>query len=168
MKNNVFSRRSVRTYKEERVPREVIHELLKAGMQAPSAHNQQPWRFFVVEDPGVIKKLSQAGSHAVMLQSAPLAIVLFADPARFVVKDYWPQDLSAAATTMLLEAVDLGYGGCWIGVYPDAHKMSHALESLGVEGDLIPFAILSLGKPRNQVLPKERYDGERVQWIKEG
>ena len=46
----VFKRKSVRKYTDEKVPDEVIENLLKAGMQAPSACNQQAWEFIVVSD----------------------------------------------------------------------------------------------------------------------
>lgn len=164
MTNNIFKRRSVRTYQDERIPKETIEKLLRAAMQAPSAHNQQPWKFIVVEKKEMIVELSKAGKHAVMLEKAPLVIVLLADPDYFVVEPFWPQDLSACATTVLLEAVDQGYGGCWIGVYPDEKKVAHAKEVLGLEKE-IPFAILSLGKPLKEIAPKDRYDETRVRWI---
>ena len=133
MTNSIFKRRSVRTYQDEKIPKEMIEKFLRAAMQAPSAHNQQPWKFIVVEKKEKIVELSKAGKHAVMLEKAPLAMVLLADPEYFVVEPFWPQDLSACATTMLLEAVDQGYGGCWIGVYPDEKKMAHAKEVLGLD-----------------------------------
>lgn len=165
MKNIVFRRRSVRTYQDEEVPKDVIESLLRAAMQAPSAHNQQPWQYVVVRKKEVIEELAEAGPHAVMLKNSPLAIVLLADPDEFVMEHFWPQDLAASATTLLLQAVDQGYGGCWIGVYPEEDKMEHAKTVLGIKSDLIPFAILSLGKPRKEVIPRDCYDEGKIQWI---
>ena len=48
--NSIFHRISVRKYEDRPVEKEKIMEILKAGMQAPSACNQQPWEFFVVTD----------------------------------------------------------------------------------------------------------------------
>jgi F420 biosynthesis protein FbiB-like protein len=45
----IFQRRSIRRYRREPVPREVIQDILEAAAWAPSAHNRQPWRFAVVE-----------------------------------------------------------------------------------------------------------------------
>ena len=57
----IFKRKSVRKYRDERVPDELIENLLKAAMQAPSACNAQPWEFIVVskkEDKETISKIS--------------------------------------------------------------------------------------------------------------
>ena len=58
----IFNRRSIRKYEEKPVEKEKIEKLLRAAMQAPSAANQQPWEFIVVEDKTGLKKLSETGS----------------------------------------------------------------------------------------------------------
>lgn len=57
--NSIFHRISVRKYEDKPVEKEKIMEILKAGMQAPSACNQQPWEFYVVTDKEKIQKLSK-------------------------------------------------------------------------------------------------------------
>ena len=52
-------RRSIRRYKDQPVEQEKIEKLLRAAMQAPSAANQQPWEFIVVQDEKYLKKLSE-------------------------------------------------------------------------------------------------------------
>lgn len=47
---NIFHRVSIRKYEDKPVEKEKILQILKAGMQAPSARNQQPWEFYVVTD----------------------------------------------------------------------------------------------------------------------
>jgi NADPH-dependent glutamate synthase beta subunit-like oxidoreductase/nitroreductase len=54
----VYTRRSVRVYKKDQVPKELIHRVLEAGRFAPSAGNSQPWQFLVVQDK---KKLDELG-----------------------------------------------------------------------------------------------------------
>lgn len=53
------SRRSVRRFRPEAPGREVLTRLIEAAITAPSASNKQPWRFFVVENPGLIARLAQ-------------------------------------------------------------------------------------------------------------
>lgn len=53
-------RRSIRRYRPEPVPAEVIHWVLEAATAAPSAHNRQPWRFVVIESPSHKEKLARA------------------------------------------------------------------------------------------------------------
>ena len=48
--NEIFSRVSIRKFTNQPVEREKIVTMLRAAMQAPSAHNQQPWEFYVVSD----------------------------------------------------------------------------------------------------------------------
>ena len=54
--NSIFHRISVRKYEDRPVEKEKIMEILRAGMQAPSACNQQPWEFYVVTDKEKIQK----------------------------------------------------------------------------------------------------------------
>jgi F420 biosynthesis protein FbiB-like protein len=56
---NLYTRRSVRSYKPTDVPDDVIRELIKAGTYAPSAHNFQPWRFVVIKNREMIARLSE-------------------------------------------------------------------------------------------------------------
>ena len=51
----IASRRSHRAYQAEQLPEEVLEKILKAGLEAPSARNHQPWHFAVVQDPAVIQ-----------------------------------------------------------------------------------------------------------------
>ena len=73
---SIFKRRSVRRYTDRKVEKEKIDRMLRAAMQAPSACNQQPWEFLVVEDKATIEKLAKFSPYARMLLEAPLAIVI--------------------------------------------------------------------------------------------
>ncbi len=57
-------RRSVRKYQARPVPEELIREVLEAAGWAPSAHNAQPWRFIVLSDPQVKRRLAEAMAEA--------------------------------------------------------------------------------------------------------
>ena len=57
--NEIFARRSIRKFLPTMVEDEKIEQLLRAGMAAPSAGNQQPWEFYVVRDKRVIQDLSR-------------------------------------------------------------------------------------------------------------
>lgn len=61
----IRSRRSVRRYRPEKPPREVIEKLLEMAACAPSASNKQPWRFFVADDAALIARMAQAVEQAV-------------------------------------------------------------------------------------------------------
>ena len=61
---NIFHRVSIRKYEDKPVEKEKILQILKAGMQAPSACNQQPWEFYVVTDKEKIRELSKATPYS--------------------------------------------------------------------------------------------------------
>ena len=56
----IKKRRSVRKYLPRIVPREAVLEVLVAASWAPSAHNSQPWRFIILENPSVKRELAEA------------------------------------------------------------------------------------------------------------
>ena len=68
--NSIFHRISVRKYEDKPVEKEKIMEILKAGMQAPSACNQQPWEFYVVEDKEALKLLPLLAKEAAKFTTA--------------------------------------------------------------------------------------------------
>ncbi len=72
---NLFHRVSIRKYQDKPVRKEDITEILRAGMQAPSAGNQQPWEFYVVTDKDVIAQLAKVSPYAGCAAVAPAVIV---------------------------------------------------------------------------------------------
>ena len=73
--DTIFHRISVRKFTEQKVEQEKIEKILSAGMQAPSAANQQPWEFYVVTNQELLKKLSTSSPYAGPAAGAPAAIV---------------------------------------------------------------------------------------------
>ena len=73
--NSIFHRISVRKYEDRPVEKNKIIQILKAGMQAPSACNQQPWEFYVVTDKEKIQKLSKVTPYTGCATGAPVVIV---------------------------------------------------------------------------------------------
>ena len=75
------SRRSIRTFTPEPVPRADVLEILRIAGLAPSANNLQPWRFVVVRDPALKERLAEAAYGQRQVRSAPAIIVLYSDMA---------------------------------------------------------------------------------------
>ena len=75
----IMGRRSIRKYTGEKIPEEDITLLLKAAMNAPSAHNKQPWHFIVVDDRKVLDKVPEYHGYSKMLENASHAIVVLGD-----------------------------------------------------------------------------------------
>jgi nitroreductase len=71
--------RSVRRYKDEPVPDQIISVLLEAARRAPSWENVQPWHFVAVRDPGTKEKLSKLALNQKQVLKAPVVIACFGD-----------------------------------------------------------------------------------------
>lgn len=112
-------RRSVRRYRPDPVPDELVAQILEAGRWSPSAVNSQPWEFIVVRDPQVKQALYDlagvAGLKWKHLLTAPLVIVITARK----LTPYSRDDCLLAAQNMMLCATDLGLGTCYIGGFSE-------------------------------------------------
>ncbi|MBS0000937.1 MAG: nitroreductase family protein, partial [Cyclobacteriaceae bacterium] len=105
---NIYARRSIRRYKDTPVPDEKIRQVIKAGMNAPSAGNEQPWHFVIINDRNILNGIAGFHPFAQMAREAPVAILVCGEPALEKHRDLWVQDCSAATQNMLLEITDLG------------------------------------------------------------
>ena len=68
----IRTRRSIRTYLDRPVPEELIQKLLAAAMQAPSARNQQPWQFVVIDDRAILANIPEVMPNAPMTGMRPV------------------------------------------------------------------------------------------------
>lgn len=162
--NTIFKRRSVRKFKEMAVENEKIELLLKAGMAAPSAGNQQPWEFYVVKDKDFLKKLAKASPYAGCIEKAPMAIVLCARN-NISMPEYSNIDMSAAAENILLEAVELDLGAVWLGMAPIKERMERVREILALPDSLTAFAIIPIGYAFDSREAANRFDASRVHYV---
>ena len=160
----VKTRRSIRSYTDQAIESEKIEQMLRAGMQAPSAINQQPWEFLVVQDKKTLKALSLISPYAQLVAKASLAIIPLANDDRMKHSDHWQQDLAAATENIFLEAVELGLGAVWLGVAPNEERMEYLRNHFDLTPNLKPFAIISIGYPAkgNENKFVDRYDETRV------
>jgi nitroreductase len=140
-------RRSIRKYTDRRLSRDEIDQILLAGMSAPSAMNQRPWRFVVVTEPETLKTLAGMKQHAQMLLHAPAAFVVCADTANLPAPAMWVQDCAACTENMLLKITELGLGGVWLGTYPKLEQVAFVRDTLGIPVGVEPFAVIACGEP---------------------
>jgi nitroreductase len=153
----IMTRRSIRRYTTEPVSDADIETILRAAMAAPSAGNQQVWRFVVVRDPEVRMRLSEVSQFSGMLAEAPVGIVVCADTREERKIGYWPQDCSAAIENALLAAHSMGLGAVWLGVHPVAERTASVAEIVGLPEGVAPLSILSIGHPAEERPPAGRF-----------
>ncbi|EYE89512.1 NADH dehydrogenase [Fervidicella metallireducens AeB] len=164
----IFNRRSIRKYKDRPVENEKVDKLLRAAMQAPSAGNQQPWEFIVVQEKDNLKKLSGMSPYSKLIADAPVAFVLLANEDRMKFPENWQQDMGAAAQNILLEAVELGLGAVWLGVAPLEDRVNYVKKMFNLQDTLKPYCVIALGYPAEGEENKfiDRYDETRVHFEK--
>ena len=157
-----YKRRSIRKYKDKDVSPEAIDTILKAAMSAPSAGNQQPWHYIIVDDRQIMKEITKFHPHSSMLNTAPKCIIVAADVDLQKYRGYWVQDCSAATQNMLLAIAQLGLGGVWLGVHPVKEREEGIRKLFNLPDNIIPFAIVAFGVPDEEKGPSDRYNPERV------
>ncbi|MDR2109807.1 MAG: nitroreductase family protein [Spirochaetaceae bacterium] len=162
----VFERRSVRNFLNKPVEPEKIERILRAGFEAPSAHNRRPWEFIVITDTAGREAVAAMSPYAGMAAGAAAVIAacanLKAGAAANPEDTWWVQDLSAATENILLQITGEGLGGVWLGWYPDQGRVKAFSETFGLPPHIIPFSVTALGYPAGPVKRADRFDPSRV------
>ncbi len=164
----IHTRRSVRKYTDRQVPRELVTELLRAAMSAPSAVNSQPWIFIVVDDRKLLEEIPTFSPYAAMCREASLAILICGDTTQEKISGFWVQDCSAAIQNLLLAAHDCGLGAVWTGIYPMKDRIEGFRKVFELPEHVIPLALVPVGYPAQEPKPQDRYREEKVYYNKYG
>lgn len=146
LKDCIYQRRSVRKFDKRQIGKEDIIKLIEAAIQAPNACNRQAWKFIWIKDKSVRRFLSFGGSP--VITNAPSGILMiYRNDLSYnshLYKDYI-QSAAAAIQNMLLTAVDMGLGGCWICNLARPGKIR---KKLGIPGNYDVIAYIALGYPQ--------------------
>ncbi|MBC7112520.1 MAG: nitroreductase family protein [Candidatus Methanomethyliales bacterium] len=140
----IITRRSVRSYLPDPIPRMVLERILEAGRLAPSAMNLQPWHFIVVTDKEKRRTLS-SGKFAKFLTEAPVVIVGCGN--EYLSPKWYAIDTAIALENMVIAATNEGLGSCWIGSFDEVEVK----ELLKVPEGYRVVAMLAIGYPRKDV-----------------
>lgn len=160
----IKSRRSIRSFSPTPVAKEMVRALLEAAMSAPSAHNRQPWHFVVIENRDLLDRIPEIHPYAKMVTEATLAILVVGDPSLEHAPGYFVLDCSAAVQNTLLAAHSIGLGAVWVGVYPRQERVVAFRQMFQVPEPLVPFALIPIGHPAQELPPGNRYDEQRIHW----
>jgi nitroreductase len=151
------SRRSIRKFKPQSPPRDLVLKAIDVARFAPSARNSQPWRFIIVEDTEIKSKLASIHIYASPLKNAPLAVVVVChvdeSPTSYML------DCANATIYFLLAVHALGLGAVWIQTLRNIEEIRSIL---GIPENVIPVAIIALGYPDESPSPKPRKPLEEV------
>ena len=150
----IRARRSVRKFKSDAVPEELIERILDAGRWAPSGLNNQPWRFAIVRDRELIKEISKLTHYRRIVLGAQVLIPVFIDTERIYHREKDIQGIGACLQNMLLEIHSLGLGAVWLGEIIRSNLPIKRILGLGDALELM--AVLALGYPDETPQPTRR------------
>lgn len=159
----IFKRRSIRSFvKDEPVEDEKVDMLLKSAMSAPSAGNEQPWHFIVIDDRKILDEVPEIHPYAGMVKSAPLAILVCGDTSLEKHKGFWVQDCSAAIENILLATQGVGLEAVWCGIYPNEARAEAFKEKFVLPENVIPLGIVLIGYSEKEGFKVDRFKEERI------
>ena len=154
------TRRSVRAYLSQPVPRGVIEDIIDCGRLAASANNVQPWEFVAVTDAAMRRKLAQTTDHGRFIADAPVCVVVLCRDTK-----YYLEDGSAATQNILLAARAHGLGACLVA----GDKKRYAADLCKMVGAPDGFRLVSLvamGYPAETPEKPKRALAEVFHWEK--
>jgi len=160
----IFKRHSVRRFTDQKVEDEKIENLLKAGMQAPSACNQQAWEFIVVSKTEDKLAISKMHEYAKPAEKASHLIVTLGNLNGANCHRLIDQDLGACNENILLQATHEGLGAVWLGFHPIEDRTLRLKEYLNIPDNCIPFSVICVGYPAYESEVKLRYDESKVHY----
>jgi nitroreductase len=144
------TRRSVRNYRSDPIPEDVMNNVMNAVRMAPSGSNKQPWKFILVKDPELKDRLQKASNNQIFIGEAPAAIVACGYDVSYNRGGYMGEmtflvDVSIAFTHLVLAARAEGLGTCWLGDFEN----KEVKELLDVPDDWNVVAVTPIGYPRD-------------------
>jgi nitroreductase len=150
----ISARRSIRQYQKRKIDEETLTKVLEAARLAPSASNRQEWRFVVVKDETLVRRIAAAAGQS-FLATAPVIIAGVALGPERVMRCGVPTyavDLAIAMTNITLAATAHGLGTCWIGSF-DQEEVKRVLQ---IPAQYKVVELMPLGYPAENPPAKPR------------
>jgi len=141
----IEQRRSIREFTDQTVGIALLHEIIQAGVWAPSGLNNQPWRFVIVTDATIRARLAEQTHYGHIVLGAPALIGVYLEKEAMydALKD--AQSAGACIQNMLLAAEALGLGAVWLGqILKNKETVGRILE---LSENLDLMAVIALGHP---------------------
>ena len=141
----IRSRRSIRKFKSDEVPEDLIYEILEAGIWAPSGLNNQPWRFIILKDRDFREKISSFTKYSRIITAADFCIAVFYNKPAGYDRDKDLMAIGSCIQNMLLYSFSAGIGSVWLGeILKNKHEINSLLE---VDESCEFMALLAFGIP---------------------
>jgi nitroreductase len=190
----IEARRATRAFTPTPVDDASIQALLRAAVRAPTAMHAEPWAFVVVQDRGVLRRISEraqalaerhrphevkpglvrtASAPSVAVHVFPPAFNIFYDAGTLIVicsrspGPFGAADCWLAAATLMLAATARGLGTCPIGFAMEALQEADLKAALGIPAEVTAVAAVVVGDPAFEVAQTTRRNPEVLRWLRE-
>lgn len=150
----IRERRSVRSYRNKPVDKEILIRILEAARMAPSGNNRQAYKFVVVTDREKREKLARAAYNQSFVAEAPVVIAAVGLTPNKIMEcgiPADPVDVAIALDHITLAAVEEGLGSCWIGAF----HQGEVCKILDIPPQYKVIELLTLGYPADS--PRKKY-----------
>jgi nitroreductase len=181
----IWKRRAIRRYSSKSVEEQVVHALLDAAVQAPSAMNLQPWSFAVIQQTKLLQKLSDqakdfllkdpkwkaASEHGKLPLADPEFDIFYGATTLIVIcakaEGFSPTaDCYLAGQNLMLAAYSMGLGTCPIGFARDVLQNKSWTKNLEIPEDSIPVFPIIVGYPLGATPTVKRDPPHILSWIR--
>jgi len=174
----IYKRRAVRSYLPQKPSRELVMSLLAAAVQAPSAMNEEPWAFTVIQDPQLLREISDAAKALMAPELRKKLTGLFKSPDYNIfynagtliviyaglVGTYAEADCWLAAENLMLAACAVGLGTCVIGLASAILNTPPWKRKLGTPENLTAYVPLIVGVPAGNTPQVPRKQPQILSW----
>lgn len=162
----IFERRSIRSFTNEKISNDILREILRGAIAAPSAHKREPRKFIVIQNKEILNEFFKKHPYGRAFETATCAILVCGDKDKDTNLTFLIQDCSASLQNIALMATHFGLGSVWVGVLDNDNAESVTREILNIPENLIPISIMVLGYKNEERRPHISYKEEMVEWIK--
>lgn len=156
---NIKNRRSIRRYLPEQIKDEELNTIIEAGIYAPTAHNEQPWHFTVIQNKELLDHISittkgfmtNCGVDWIEKMGTNEKLHLFYNAPTVIIvsgkKEAYSSltDCSAAIENMMLAAESLNIGSCWIGLVSFFFEQEEEMKKLNIPEGYTPYYAVTFG-----------------------
>lgn len=155
----ISKRRAIRKYKAHKIPKDHLKKMLEAARLAPSANNNQPWRFIIAEDEKTKELLARPSTQSFISGANAIVVVLGDGRSGCCGRSVWTtRDPMIATEHLVLAATALGYGTCWIANYksrPESWEDA-VRKTLKIPDYMDIVVLVAIGVPDEAPQPKPR------------
>lgn len=149
-------RYSVRSFSDKPIEKEKLDKIIEAAMAAPTACNNQPFKIYVIQSEKALEKINGLsrcifGAKTVLLIAYDEEIAWKSPIEEGICAGQ--QDVSIAATHIMLEAWELGIGSCWVNLFPN----TKTAEEFGLPKNIKPVLLMPIGYPSETAQPSARH-----------